>query len=254
MKQIFTFLAVSLAVAAHAQITPTAPAPLSPDEQALVQLEAEFAKAFTTGDKKRLDELIAADLFNLPSTATRAQRLSSGKPFDADVFEVSGVSARVWGDAGVTKGFLTTKNTNQPEAETRYYTFTNTFVKRQNTWQQVATHYSPTQVWRVRPMKDNELTTLKPLDCNQESALRSLNQDVPAYFKLTNATNQPITSYWIDREGKRGERPEQKITIQPGESRPYNTFLTRPLVITDANGKCLGIYMASKEPGLVVIK
>ncbi|GAB3642966.1 hypothetical protein GCM10027423_36020 [Spirosoma arcticum] len=179
--------------------------------------------------------------------------LSYKKPYDADKFDITDAKANVWDNTAVATGIMIV-TPKVGGAETIYYRYTDTFVRRQNKWQLVASQRIRTPVWRVRPMDDKELTNLNSQDCTQESSLRTLNSETQAFIKLTNAPKQPITSYWIDREGKRSSLPMQKVTVQPGASFPLYTYLTHPFVISDASGKCLGIYQATKEPGLVVIK
>jgi hypothetical protein len=60
--------------------------------------------------------------------------------------------------------------------------------------------------------------------------------------------------YWLNFEGKRDPSESQKVTLNPGQSEGRSTYLTHPFLVTDASGKCLGIYLPTTEPSLAVIK
>ncbi len=223
-------------------------------EQTIIQLERDLIQAFNTGDAKVLERVLADD-FEVDARQMKPMLLMYKKPYDADKIEASDLKARVWGNAAVVTGLMDIMSKKEDgTVNHQYERYTDTFINRQNKWQIVASQQREIPVWEARQLEDKELTALSSMECGLESSLRSLDSDTPAFIKFTNATNQPIMCYWINREGKRDSHPSQIRTIGPKKSLDLQTYLTHPFVITDASGKCLGIYTAKKEPGLVVIK
>ncbi|MBD2705072.1 DUF4440 domain-containing protein [Spirosoma sp. BT702] len=241
----------------YAQTSP-ASASLSPDQQTILQLERELVNAYNTADAKTYERLLADDMAVYITNSGRVrtkQRLLAGLTTVTpdDKCEIMDMSVNVWDNSAVTSGILIYTPKNQKGAATRYSRVTNMFLKRPGGWQLVAAHFTPMLWWQVRPPEDKQLIVLKALDCSQESALRSpVEVDVRAYMKTTNLTDKPISSQWITYDGKRDST--QKVTIEPGQSRDVYTFLNNAFIVTDTDGKCLAIYKAQKEPGLMAVK
>lgn len=248
---LLTLLLGCVTLFARAQTPPASTSQLSPDQQAIIQLERDLITAYNTGDTKILERIIADD--GARGTNKKSMLLYK-KPYDADAFEVAGMKVDVWDNTAVATGTMTVSTKQQNEMSSRYYRFTDTFLKRQNSWQVVASSRAEVPVWQTREIKDNELTALTAMDCAEELAMRSLNGDKSGFIKFTNTSQQPITIHWINREGKREPLPTGKWILAPGTSFPMQTYLTHPFVVSDASGKCLGLYTAKQEPGLVVIK
>jgi hypothetical protein len=66
------------------------------------------------------------------------------------------------------------------------------------------------------------------------------------------ATAQEAVSAYY--QGERDPSEGQKVTLNPGQSEGRSTYLTHPFLVTDASGKCLGIYLPTPDPSLAVIK
>ncbi len=168
---------------------------------------------------------------------------------------IAGYSLLHWfGDAAVVTGIMAVKIKRGDKEDTNYYRVTDTFARRKSGWQLAASQQNRVPVWRARKMEDSELRMQTAVGCDQEGSLKSLNSDTAAYIRFTNSTNQPVTVHWINYDGKRDPSADQIRTLKPGETRSHSTFLTHPFLVTDASGKCLGIYQPIQEPGLVVIK
>jgi hypothetical protein len=94
------------------------------------------------------------------------------------------------------------------------------------------------------------LKQLAPLDCSQESTLRSTSFDTKTFITFRNETSRTVKVYWIDYEGDRISYG----TLKPRESRSQQTFLTHPFVLTDLDDKCIGIFLPTEEPGVTILK
>lgn len=236
--------------------TPTSTTQPSPDEQTILQLERELANAYNTGDTTVFKRIMTDDIkMILPSgrVQTKQRYLAAFSTVPSNKYEVQDMTVRVWGNTAVATGSLVNTYKKKNEQATRYSRRTDTFLKRENGWQLVASHNSPALWWQVRSPEDKQLTVLKPLPCSQEVSLRSsVEEDVRTYMKTTNNSDKPIISQFIDFDGKR--HPTNKVTIEPGQSRDVYSFLNTVFVLTDANGKCLSLYQPIREPGLVVVK
>ncbi|GAA4458753.1 hypothetical protein GCM10023189_31490 [Nibrella saemangeumensis] len=231
----------------------------SSEEQAVLQVEQEFFKALNQGDANAITSIIADEFIGVlqgaglskPALLARLPRISQNYSYSGSDMKVKtlGETAVVYGRYSVGL-----KGSKDEIVNTFYYQFTDTFIKRQKRWQLAVTHASRIPYWRVRQPEDKELQRLTALSCKQESSLKSQNSDTPAYIRFTNTTNQPVTIYWLDWQGKRDPLDSQKAVVQPGQSSFQYSYVTHPFVIADSKGTCLAIYQPSAEPSLAVIK
>jgi ketosteroid isomerase-like protein len=227
----------------------------STEEQAVSQLERELAKAYIQGDAKTLARILADELIDTSDglVVNKQYHLKYLNPRNGLTAELSNMKVRVYGNAAVVTGVeVLIEAANKDNAI--YYRFTDTFLKREVGWQLIATQRQTVPVWNTRYMEISELKVLTVQNCSQESSLRSLSYDTPAYIRFFNATSQPVVVYWLNYEGKRDPSEEQKETLKPGQSGFRSTYLTHPFLVSDVTGKCLGIYQSAPEPSLAVIK
>jgi hypothetical protein len=227
----------------------------STEEQAVSQLERELAKAYIQGDAKTLERILADELIDTSDglVLNKQYHLKYLNPRNGLTAEFSNMNVRVYGNAAVVTGVeVLFQTANKDNAI--YYRFTDTFLKREVGWQLIATQRQSLPVWKTRYMEISELKVLTVQNCSQESSLRSLSYETPAFIRFINATSQPVVVYWLNYEGKRDPSEEQKETLKPGQSGFRFTYLTHPFLVTDVAGKCLGIYQSVPEPSLAVIK
>jgi len=227
----------------------------SAEEQAVSQLERELAKAYIQGDVKTLARILADELIDTSDglVVNKQYHLKYLNPRNGLTAEFSNMRVRVYGNAAVVTGVeVLFQTANKDNAI--YYRFTDTFLKREVGWQLIASQRQSLPVWKTRYMETSELKVLTVQDCNQESSLRSLSYETPAFIRFVNTTSQPVVVYWLNYEGKRDPSEEQKETLKPGQSGFRFTYLTHPFLVTDVAGKCLGIYQSAPEPSLAVIK
>jgi len=253
MKRFPIIVATVIALASHGQtqnkeINTGQP---SGGEQTVIQVERDRLNAYTQGDTRTLERLLADDLTDTNPTgfvSTKQAILKSIKPNSNLTFDGSRLNARVYGDAAVVTGIVAARFKQGDKEIAEYYRVTDTFIKRKNAWQMVATQQN-----RIPNLEDTELKPVTALDCGQESSLKSLNAVVATYIRFTNSTAQPIVVHWLNYEGKRDSSIDQIETLGPGQSGVRHTYLTHPFIVTDANGKCLGIYQPTREPSLAII-
>ena len=226
------------------------------DQQTLMQLEREIANAYVQGDAKTLDRIFADELTNTAPggfVSTKQQLLHVLRPLAGASFDLFGLNTHVYDKMAVVTGVMAFKGTDPNADEPAYLRFTDTFVKQQSGWRLIASQQQRVPPWMAHAF-DSELKPLATQDCNQESSLRSLNYDVPTFIRFTNTRSGPVVIYWINYEGQRDPSEDQKETLAPGQSGVRQTFLTHPFLVTDASGRCLGIYQPAKEPSVAVIR
>jgi hypothetical protein len=96
---------------------------------------------------------------------------------------------------------------------------------------------------------EKKLIQLQPLDCGQETSLRSENGDSPTELTFINNSRETIKIYWINYQGTR----TLMDILDPAESNKQSTFLTHPFVVVDLSERCLGIYLPAHEPSIAII-
>lgn len=231
--------------------------PPSGDERGVLQRERDMLSALTRGDAKALDRILAADVSaTSPGGWVAAKRdiLADAKPNGNATFDATRLRARAYGDAAVVTGVMTVRSKQGDQEASQYFRITDTFVRRRNEWQLVATQQTRVPVWQTREMDDRELTASTALDCGRESSLRSLNGDVATYLKFTNSSARTVVVHWLNYEGKRDPAADQVMTLGPGRSEFRFTYVTHPFVATDAAGMCLGVYQPAREPSLATFR
>jgi ketosteroid isomerase-like protein len=117
------------------------------DQEALLQMERDSAKAIVSGDVKFIEALEADELvITNPdgSTNTKAEDLAGYKSGKTKVVSaaVSDMDAIVIGDTGVVVGRMDFNGMYQGQSYVGAYRFTDTYVKRDGHWRQIATHAS----------------------------------------------------------------------------------------------------------------
>ena len=116
------------------------------DEQQLIQLERDLAKANVTKDVALARRVLADDYTGATSrgtTYTKAEAIAGMQRDNFASFDVDNMKLRIYGDAAVVTGRSTYSGTFEGAKYTnRQVIFTDTFVKRDGRWQQVATHAS----------------------------------------------------------------------------------------------------------------
>jgi Domain of unknown function (DUF4440) len=229
---------------------------LSSEEQAVMQLEREKAKAYVLGDVKTLERIFADELTHTSEgfVTTKQDVLRNLRPISGVTVDFSDLNARVYGKAAVVTGIMVFKIYTVDRQDANYVRFTDTFVKQQKGWQIMAVQQQRILPWVAREFRDSELKPLVALDCGQESSIRSLSYEIPTYIRFNNTTAQSVVVYWLNYEGQRDSTENQKVTIGPGQSGFRITFLTHPFLVADADGKCLAIYQPTREPSLAIIR
>jgi ketosteroid isomerase-like protein len=113
-------------------------------EQAVMQLEEELRVAITKGDMKAYGRLVGDDYVYTNQDAvvrTKAQMVSaydSGSlKYESAKFDE--IKVRAYGDTAVVTGRNTTKGKDNGKDFVGQFRYTRVYVKRQGTWQLVAT-------------------------------------------------------------------------------------------------------------------
>jgi hypothetical protein len=115
------------------------------DQETLMQIERDLAKAQVSGDVKFIEAAEADELvITNPdgSTSNKAEDVAgykSGKTKVASAV-VSDMEATVIGDTGVVVGRMDFKGMYQGQNYDGAFRFTDTYVKRDGHWKQLATH------------------------------------------------------------------------------------------------------------------
>ena len=116
-------------------------------EQELLQLMQDWMNAEVKADMAFLDQFIAEDWVSTdPAGAvwTKAQFLAGLKSGEGAVisFMLDNMKARVYGDAAVVTGRMTTKQTFKGQDISGQYQCTDTLIKKAGRWHCVAIHIS----------------------------------------------------------------------------------------------------------------
>jgi len=224
------------------------------EEQAVSQLKRELAKAYVQGDAKTLERILADELTDTADglVLTKQYHLKYLSSHSDLTVDFPTMNVRIYGNTAVVTGLETFATANK--GNTLYYRFTDTFLKRQGGWQLIATQRQSLPVWKTGYMEVKELRDLTIQNCSLEPSLRSLNSEAPTFLRFVNATSQLVVVYWLNFEGKRDASESQKQMLAPGQTESRGTYMTHPFLVTDASGKCLGIFLPAPEPSLAVIK
>jgi ketosteroid isomerase-like protein len=116
-------------------------------EQELLELMQDWMNAEVKADMAFLDQFIAEDWVATDPAGvvwTKAQFLAGLKSGEGAVvsFVLDNMKARVYGDAAVVTGRMTSKQTFKGQDISGQYQCTDTFIKKAGRWQCVATHLS----------------------------------------------------------------------------------------------------------------
>jgi len=76
--------------------------------------------------------------------------------------------------------------------------------------------------------------------CSREGSSRSAQTTQAAKLTLINQTQETLTGYWLDFEGKR----QKWFDLATGQALELSTFVGHLWLVTKANGQCLAIYSA----------
>jgi len=79
--------------------------------------------------------------------------------------------------------------------------------------------------------------------------IRKIDPPEAGFFSFTNKTDKPVEKFWLDFDGKRKSYGK----LGPGETDDIETFVTHAWLLADESGKVLGIYVAERGVGRVVI-
>jgi hypothetical protein len=94
-----------------------------------------------------------------------------------------------------------------------------------------------------------QVKNLERLGPEAEGQIRS-KQDQPGTSVIfINKTDKPVEKFWLDFEGKR----RSYGTVRPGGVDSISTFATHAWLMQGADGTFLGIYVADKSPGRIVV-
>lgn len=86
--------------------------------------------------------------------------------------------------------------------------------------------------------------------CASEATLRSVAGTKPTEITFRNERPGVVNIFWIDYDGRR----HFYRSLERGETQSLNTYATHPWVATDANGNCLGVYIADVGANNVTIR
>ena len=115
------------------------------DEQALIDIEYQWANAYVSGDAEKLASILSRDYVQ---TNTRA-RVTDKKEEVSDLrkgtfryqkFETTQMKVQLYGDAAVVTGLITAKGTDKASGKTveGHMRMTDTFIRQDGKWQVVA--------------------------------------------------------------------------------------------------------------------
>ncbi|HEY0776708.1 MAG TPA: DUF4440 domain-containing protein [Gemmatirosa sp.] len=224
---------------------------------AVLQRERDLWNALARGDTTALARMLADDVTTTsPDGAVYAKHdmlkdAGSNGNLTADATRLN---ARAYGNAAVVTGIITIRSKQSGDSSSLYLRITDTFVRRRNVWQLLASQQARVHTWQVREMADRELASATPVECTQEASLRSLNSDVTTFVKFTNASARPVVVHWLNYEGRRDPAAGQVMTLSPGRSDVRTTYVTHPWVATDTTGTCLAIYQPEPGPSHAIIR
>jgi len=79
-----------------------------------------------------------------------------------------------------------------------------------------------------------------PKPCYLEKSIKSTVSEEPRKFVIINSSSSPVKFNWLNFNGNR----VYYGTVMPGSAASMNSFLTHPWLLENADGSCLGIWMA----------
>jgi hypothetical protein len=90
---------------------------------------------------------------------------------------------------------------------------------------------------------------LVPLGAEAEGKIRSQRDQPETTVIFVNKTDKPVEKFWLDFDGKR----KSYGTVSPGAVDSIDTFVTHAWLLEDGDGKVLGIFVAEKGVGRIVV-
>jgi len=118
--------------------------PKGVEEQALLQIERDWADAAMKKDTAALENILAADFIGQSADGVRNKRQALASVMSSAVKIESGALSDmkpiVFGDAAVVHGVWTEKSTTGGKDTSGQYRWTDTFVKRDGRWQCVGSY------------------------------------------------------------------------------------------------------------------
>lgn len=223
-------------------------------KQKIIQLDQTCNDVMLAGNTKELNNLFAdnfKDYFQNEVYNKDSVLKDNTKPTADVTIKNIKTDATVFGNSAVVHGVREEKYTG---IKPGYVEFTDFFVEKNNTWQIVASQENLIPVWQARNLEDSEFEVIIPQRCEEESALKSLDYNVPALLRVKNNTSGNLNVYWIGYSGQRDTTDVPIIKIAAGKSHDLHTFFTHPFIVIDANGKCRGIYKTTLNPSMAIIK
>ena len=217
------------------------PAQASQDEQALRRLEDEWLGSYLRGDKATFDRIVADDFTGTDESAKVRNKAQERELIQAPPASIKAsltnedVRVRIHGDAAIVTGRIVVKSQPGGQAEISFQSrFTDTFLKRQGSWQVAARHYSRLPVERTAVKLDPkvydqyvgqyELAPNFILTVTKEGEkLMSQATGQPKFELLAESEIgffiKDISALFIFMRGQSGE-VERMITVQDGRIIP----------------------------------
>jgi uncharacterized protein YchJ len=209
-------------------------------KEAVMELEREMTNAYVRGDTKTLDRIYAD---NLTTTAedwkvvNKADNLKRVRALGNVHVEISEI------DAGLTRdkmGAIVTGVTAFKDGDNvKAYRFSDGFAKRDNRWQLISSDHRELKPLTVQPC---------------QSSKQSVTSGGFTFVRFTNVATQTVVITALNYQAIRDENNEEKMSLVPGKSGIFHTHVGQRLAVTDVSGKCLGVYDATEEQSLAVIK
>lgn len=148
MKRLITLAALFVAVTSIALGQASAKA--SSAEQAIIQLENEWAVALQKADQAAIDRITSPDwMLTDPAgiliTKAEADAEMKAGSIKIESFKIDDLKVKVFGDTAIAYGLETEKSTFKGTDSSGQYRFTDVFVKQGGSWKAVATHVTKVQ-------------------------------------------------------------------------------------------------------------
>jgi ketosteroid isomerase-like protein len=119
--------------------------PKKADEQALINIEYQWANAYVSGDAEKLASILSRDYVQTNTRARvtdKAEEVSDLRigTFRYEKFETTQLKVHLYGDAAVVTGLIAAKGTDTAFGKTiqGHMRMTDTFIRQDGRWQVVA--------------------------------------------------------------------------------------------------------------------
>ena len=91
----------------------------------------------------------------------------------------------------------------------------------------------------------------KPLvherSCSEEEDMSSVQGTTSTVLQIRNGSGAVRDLYWLDYNGRRVFYSR----LAPGQDVTQQTYATHPWVVTDSNGRCVSIFIATPREGWI---